>query len=296
MKRLIQNLSSKAFVGATLATGMVAGPVTASADEHEVPVNSGNVSLTIGTDFTTEYIFRGIPQENQGLIMQPYADVTLSLVDSDAYTLDVYAGVWNSFHFDSSVGDNNDPWFESDIFVGAAVGLAEFGIDFGYTKLNGPNTGAEFAEEIHLGVSYDDSDLWGDDFGGVQPYVTVVWEIDGGSDVGSDKGTYFEVGVEPSFTLLDHETYPMTLSIPVTLGFGDDYYEDGLGNDESFGYWQIGLAVAMPLNMVPAEFGAVELTAGVFYLDGEAYEDDFFGVQGGDDDTIYGTLGISLSY
>jgi len=312
----------KTTLAAAAALGMTLGTVHVQAQEEAPAINNGSVSFTIGADVVTEYWFRGIQQENQGFILQPYADVNFALMSNEDFTLDGYFGVWNSLHWGDGTSStpnnppgstgNDDVWYEADFFIGATLGLGDFGIDFGYTNLYGPNAGAEFAEEIHVGVSYDDSELWGENFGGLAPYATVVFEIDGGSDglagAGGDKGTYLELGIEPSFAIYDSADYPLTLSVPVTLGLSlDDYYEfvDAGGNidDDEFGFVQVGAVVSMPLTMVPAEYGAYEVSAGIHYIQaGDVAEADPFGVTSGggfstgDDDSIFASFGISMSY
>ncbi len=296
--------------------GMSLAPAIAQAQEAPA-IKNGSVSLGAGFDITTEYWFRGIPQENQGFLIQPYADVTFSLVSNDDFTLDAYFGTWNSFHWSdgSSTGGNaignDNVWYEADYFIGATIGIDAFSIDFGYTNLYSPAGGVEFAEEIYIGLGFDDSELWGEDFGGLQPSAMVVFEIDGGSDspataVAAEKGIYFQVAVEPSFTVLDSEEAEVTLAIPVTLGFGnDDYYQYtnsvGATDDDTFGFFQIGAVLSMPLDLIPAEYGAYEVSAGIHYIAlgdaGEAIGNSAnFGVNGGDDDSIFATIGISMSY
>ena len=46
--------------------------------ESEGP-NQGRVRLTVGNDITTAYFFRGILQERNGFIYEPYAELTLNL-------------------------------------------------------------------------------------------------------------------------------------------------------------------------------------------------------------------------
>jgi len=323
----------KISLAIAVALGMTLGAVNGQAQEEAPAINNGNVSFTVYTDVVTEYWFRGIPQENQGLIVQPGADVTFGLISNDDFSLDAYFGTWNSFHWGDSTtstpdlanggpagsNGNDNVWYESDIFVGATVGFGSFSVDFGYTWLYGPNAGAEFAEEIYATLAYDDSELWGDSFDGVQPYATIVFEIDGGSDglagfqdaAGSsaEKGIYLELGIAPTFDLTDSLDMPITLAIPVTVGFSlDDYYETvnpttGLLEDDDFGFFQIGAVLSMPLESVPAEYGAWEVSAGIYYLSaGDIAENDPFGVTSaagtndGDDDTIWASFGIAMSY
>jgi hypothetical protein len=275
-------------------------PFIAQAQEMEGP-NTGKVSLNAGVDYYSEYWFRGIAQENQGLIVQPYADVSLNLIENEDYTLDGYFGAWNSWHFQDPTEANGDDdfWYEADVFAGFSAGLpGGFGVDLSYINLYGPSGGDEFAEEIDLGVSYDDSGLWGDNGFALNPSATLAYEIDGGSDSGSNKGTYLGLGIEPNIPL--GADAPFSLSVPVTLGLGlDDYYEDSLGNDDTYGFLDIGLVGSMPLAQDTA-YGDWTVTGGVHYINlGDSAAQigrDFNTIGGDDDDSIYFHVGLSMSY
>lgn len=286
------------------AAGLFAAP--AQAQEEPAPVNTGRVSWTLGADITTQYWFRGIAQENQGFILQPYADVTFGLLGGDDFTLDAYLGTWNSLHYDNPSSDGTvDAWYESDFFAGVAIGLPYgLALDISYINLYNPAGGDIFAEEIDFAVAYDDTDLM-DSLGvpfTLAPYALLAFEFDGGSDAGTEEGTYLELGVEPSFALIDSEDYPVALTIPVTLGFSlEDYYEDATGEDESFGFLDIGAVLSVPLPFIPADYGAWEASAGVHYiLLGDTTEEIAgpagFNVTGGEDDYVYATFGVSMSY
>jgi hypothetical protein len=45
--------------------------------------NKGLVSLSVGSDFTTAYFFRGILQERDGFIWQPYGELGFNLFTAD---------------------------------------------------------------------------------------------------------------------------------------------------------------------------------------------------------------------
>lgn len=301
----LKGLSAGVFAAA------VAAPSVAFAQEatDPAPINTGNVSWTLGIDFVTEYWFRGIAQENQGIIAQPYADVTFSLISEGNITLDVYTGLWNSLHENAS-----EEWYEADFFIGGAIGLpGGFAVDISYVNLYSPAGGTSFAEEIDVAVSYDDTALW-EGFGlegfALAPYALVAYEIDAGSDAlgrAGEEGTYLELGVEPTFALTQSGDYPLSLSVPITAGFGiSDYYETGLGGDDdgedfTFGFLDIGGVVSTPLPFIPADYGAWEASAGVHYIIlGDEAQDisgpQGFNVTGDDDDSIYLTFGVSMSY
>tara|TARA_Y100001933_G_scaffold265265_1_gene338785 strand:+ start:57130 stop:57951 length:822 start_codon:yes stop_codon:yes gene_type:complete len=256
--------------------GAVAGP------------NTGAVSFGMGVDFTTAYFYRGILQENQGLIYQPWADATFQLNDK----LSVYLGTWNSIQ-DNNAGSD---WYESDFFVGANYAVSEcLSLDVSYIWLNTPSAGGEFSQEVNIGLAYDDSALWGDGFDGLQPSFLVGIETSGTSDGfgAGDKGVYYELGIAPSFTVVDSATSPITLTIPVTVGLGSDYYQVSATDDDTFGFVDAGLDFSMPLSFVPAQFGSWEAAAGVHFL---FLGDNTEAINNGSDFEVIGTFGISMSY
>ena len=288
---------------------LVSSPVMAQEEGIAAGPNTGAVSFNLGVDFTTAYYYRGIAQQNQGLIYQPYADVSFQLTDA----LSVYLGTWNSVHSNTGAGTDGQ-WYESDFFVGASFALSEcLTADLSYIWLNAPanTTADEFAQEINLALSYDDSALWGDSFDGLQPHVLVAFETSGGSDGiggGHSKGIYYELGIAPSFVVVDSASHPITLTVPVTLGLGSDYYEIGAGatlNDDTFGYVDAGLEFSMPLSCIPAQFGSWSVTTGVHFLflgdNAEAMNSSAgtlggLGIGGGNDFEVIGTFGIGMSY
>ena len=75
---------------------------------------------------------------------------------------------------------------------------------------------------------------------------------------------------------------------------GDDYYEDPVtGDDEAFGYFDLGLAVNIPLAFIPEDFGEWNFSAaGHFLFLGDSLET----LNGGDDFKALGVFGVSLSY
>ncbi|HEX7010929.1 MAG TPA: TorF family putative porin, partial [Phycisphaeraceae bacterium] len=270
----------KLLVGAIMMT-YAAGAALAQSDEAAAPAaaagpNTGKIHLEMGASVVTEYWFRGIGQENEGLILQPYATVGVDLLENDDFTLGGFVGTWNSIH-DSTPGD---AWFESDFTVGLSAGLSDnLTLDVAYVNLYNPAGGDSFAEEVDLVLSYDDTELAqkfsiplgdGEDpptLGlpfPLQPHVAMAFEIDGGSDAGENKGIYLELGIEPQFSLVESESYPVTLSTPMTVGLSlDDYYENAQGEDDTFGYFDAGLVLSMPLDFVPADYGQWEASLGV---------------------------------
>lgn len=284
-------------------------PTTARAQEpaaavEEAPaVNTGNVSLGLGFDVYSKYYFRGIIQEDQGVIFQPWGEVGVSLYsneEAEAFSsLDFTVGIWNSFHSEhtGAAGSGPDIWYESDIYVGLGFGIVgDLSGSVTYTAYTSPNGAFNTVEEVALGLDYDDTSLWED--AGIEgfslaPSVTIAFETDN-TAFGPDEGIYLQLGIEPSFAITNT---PVTLSFPVTVGLSiDDYYEavEGSSTDQdTFGFVQAGIVASMPLEVIPAEFGAWDLSAGVYFLHlGNNLED----ANSSDDFEVIGKLGLSMSY
>lgn len=288
----------------------------ASAQEEvvieEAGPNLGAISLAASVDWTNEYWFRGIPQEDQGFILQPGLDIGIALYSGDTFSVDAYVGTWNSLHFDAPTGTGTfGCWFEADWYIGLAIGLPYgFGLDVSYVNLYGPNVGAQFAEEIDVNISWDDSEVWGDTgipgWTGLQPYALFAFETEAGSDYGAvvqEQGIYLELGIAPGFTLIESADYPVDVSIPLTLGLGlDDYYQyadvaSGAARDEDFGFFDAGIVASMPLAFVPADYGSWSVSAGIHFLfTNEDFVQGTLGAPNYDEFRIVGTVGIAMEY
>jgi len=314
--------------GLLAIAGLFAAGATFSTAQAQEGPNTGAISLSASLDWTNEYWFRGIPQEDQGLILQPGLDVGVALWSNDEYSVDAYIGTWNSIHLENPTGTkptaanpnrDQDAWYEADWYAGFSFGLPmNLWLDVSYVTLYGPNSGGNFAEEIDVAFGLDDADLWGDTgipgWTGLQPYALFAFETDAGSDNatalattdGGNSGTYLELGISPGFTLIDSEDYPIDLSIPIVLGLGlADYYEyvdatAGTDEDDAFGFVQVGAVASMPLSAVPAEYGSWSVWAGVHVIIlNEDYIENAInpGFSSGYDEVrIVGNVGIGMEY
>jgi len=211
-------------------------------------------------------------------------------------------GIWNSFHDEHTGASDNghgpSSWFESDLFIELEYEPThEVELTIGYVVLTFPNDSLPTVQELEFGMHYHDSAVW-KDLGlehGLQPHVLIAIELDGQTDEGSKEGTYLELGIEPSFALID----PVTLTIPVTIGLSlGDFYEDhdspGHADDSLFGFFDIGFELGMPLTIMPADFGQWEVNLGVHYLKlAEATES--FNSNKKSDEVIF-NVGFSLAY
>ncbi|QDU71732.1 TorF family putative porin [Mucisphaera calidilacus] len=286
----IKNLTTAGLAASALALGLTTS--TAMAQEEGPAINTGAISLEASIDFTHAYFYRGIAQENSGFIIQPGLEVGIALYENDSMAVSGYVGTWNSFHTnDSATG--GDPWYEQDVYVGLTFDIpAGVSIDLAYVNLYAPNAGASFAEEINVTVSFDDSELLGDL--ALNPYVLMSFEIDGASDGDGDSGIYLEIGTDFALEVLQSEDYPITVSVPVAVGFGvSDYY----GGRDGLGFVSVAVVGETPLSFIPAEYGEWSASAGLELLFMTMRANDLgAGVIGSSDLQPILKAGISLSY
>ena len=285
----LPSLSRLALVATVciLSIGLMGGRATAQ--EAAMP-NSGKVSLGAGIDVATDYYFRGIIQETDGFIAQPYLEGSLTLFEGDEglNSVSVNAGTWSSLHSGPSGSDGapGDPqlWYETDFYASLGFGFADaWSADVTYTAYMSPNQSFGTVKEVSFGLSYDD--------GLLGPYATLAVEADGQADGGLNEGTYLELGVEPGLAIPNSE---VGLAFPIALGLSlSDYYE-GASGDETFGFFNVGAIVSVPIAGIPAEYGSWEISGGVNIL---FFGDALKSINGSDDDVVaIGVFGISLGY
>lgn len=265
---------------------------SASAQEVEAieDINNGAISFSLGADVVSKYIFRGFELEEDGLIVQPYAEFVAGIADG----IDIYAGIWNSVHSNTQ-GDNNTKWFEADIYAGVSIGEAVLGVpfalDINYTNYTSPNDAFGQYEEIGVTLAYDDSS----NAVSFDPYALVAFEF--GTDTpGDDDNIYLELGGSFAFELIESETYPVSLEVPLTLGLSlDEFYVDDSGDNEFFGFFSIGGNLSVPLEFIPREYGQWSASAGLTLF---LLNDNAVGLDDGDNENfnIAASLGFALEY
>ena len=269
------------------------------AEEAKGP-NTGRVSISAGVDWTSAYFFRGIKQETEDLILQPYGEVSFKLVENaGALTaLSLTGGIWNSLQTGPTGSDSptaSDPkiWYEFDGYVRLSAVLWEDLTTYAlYTAYTSPNNAFGTVQELALGVSYNDVKLLGPF--ALNPSFLVAFELDGQADAGSQKGVYAQIGIAPGYTFFAESSYPLAVSVPLSVGLSlSDYYEFGTGSDETFGYFSGGVSVSVPLAFIPSSFGKWLIKGGVqmLYLD-----DNLTTINNGDRTQVIGTLGLVFTY
>jgi len=281
-------------VGATLLAFDAAS--ARASDEALAETQGSQVESSIGVDATTKYFFRGIQQENQGVIVQPWVDFVIPLSAGENRSWSLNLGIWNSLH-DGPTGSDGagSMHYELDAYVGVGVDFAEnWSGSVTYVALTSPNSAFSTVHELDFSVSFDDSSQFGGGFSGVQPTVLVVWELDGQSDGGAHEGIYLEAGIEPGLYLILHRKHPLSISFPVVAGFSlSDYFEDATGSDDFFGFVQGGVLLSTPLNGVPARVGSWTLSGGASIL---FMGDNLETINGGDSSELILSLGLGIAF
>ena len=266
------------------------GPANPPANTYDAPgaINTGQFEISAGAEIVSVYVFRGFEVQDDGLILQPYAEVNTDLGDSG---FDLTIGTWNSFGTDGSGSGTNSPsgWLEADFYIGTSYELDQFTLGAVFTGFYSPGGFFGDIEEIAFTAQYDDSaylEEWA-----VNPYALLAIET---RDAGGSEDVYLELGGELGAPFIDSETLPVDLSFPFALGFSlDDFYTSDDGGNEFFGFLKIGAVVAMDLNMIPANYGAWRAHAGI---DLYFTNDDANLLDSGDEFLPVARVGVSLTY
>jgi hypothetical protein len=261
------------------------------------------VSGTWGFDVPTKYFFRGIIQENQGIILQPYLELSYNLMKEEGTLseLNMTFGVWNSLHEGpSGTGGGTAMWYEGDFYLGFSGKVAEkWTVGTVYTAYHSPNGRFATVQEIAFSAAYDDTGLFGESFPKLNPAATLAFETSGQADAGGSTGIYLQLGIEPSFGIWKNESYDLTLATPVTLGLSlGDYYESPVDGDDSFlGFLDIGGVLSTPLPFMPARLGPWTGNFGLHVLFlGDTNEDFNNAIGSGDAVELIASLGMSTTF
>ncbi|MEO0514494.1 MAG: TorF family putative porin [Planctomycetota bacterium] len=279
------------LTGLCLVGGLAAAALTTSSIAQDAPpaVNNGLLTFGVGADVVSTYMFRGIEQEDSGLIIQPWVEVGAPLGDTG---LDLTVGTWQSIHSagTGATGTGASRWYESDLYAGLGYTINDqFAVSATFTGFYSPNGAFADIEEIAFGVEYDDSEIFGDY--AFAPYALLAIET---RDAGGSEDVYLELGGAFSAFFIESEDLPVELSFPFALGLSiDDYYTDGGGDNEFFGFLKVGAAASMPLDFIPADYGVWTASAG---LDLYLVNDDAGLLDSGDDFEIAALVGVSMEY
>jgi hypothetical protein len=287
------------IVAAMLSTAVAAQEATAPSGPSASPAPNGSsagvqpaepadaqaeaaavrpVTITGGVDFTTSYVFRGIPQEHDGFIAQPWFDLgaTIYRGSGAVSSLSVNVGNWHSQH-----SGPTGRWYEADYYASATLAVGRLKPGALFTSYTSPNDRFNSVYELAAVLAYDDS---GSRFP-LSPRAVVAFELQGQADGGADQGRYLELGIRPSVKL----ARALSLAVPVKIGLSlADYYEGPLGNDR-FGFFSTGVIGSVPLTSGSVSW---DIHGGVDLL----WFGDNLKLANGDGFKPVGSIGIGFSY
>jgi hypothetical protein len=287
-----------------VAVALVVGLAAPASAQEPTDPNPGAITVAGGIDFLNTYMFRGIRQDDSGLITWPYADLGLAVYSGDGSlkSVGINVGTWNSLHTGPTGSDNTTNgkmWYESDFYATLGLGLGG-GVSLGttYTAYTSPNSMFTTVKEIAFKVAADDSAYLGR--AALKPYALVAFEFDtdqgrGQADAGLNAGRYLELGVAPGYA-----GSMASISVPVKLGLSlADYYELNVGTadapvfqDNKFGYFSVAGIVTVPIGGTTS-LGAWNVHGGVEF---QALGDTTKAINAGDGSKIIGLFGIGFSY
>ncbi len=251
-------------------------PAAAAAPAQSEAAPVKRLTVTTGVDFTSAYLFRGIPQHSGGTIAQPYLDLGIAL--APGVTANV--GGWNSVHSTAAAGN----WYESDYYASVTFTAGKLKPGVLYTSYTSPADSFATVKELAGVVFFDDS---ASAFP-LSPKVILAFELGSGSaDGGANKGTYLELGVRPTVKLAP----AVTLAIPIKSGLGLNNYYEGPTGDNRFGFFDTGLQLSVPV--VSGKGGALEAHGGVDFM---WLGDNLKLINGGDGFKPIGLIGFTFTY
>ena len=260
-----------AFAAACLAGSTAyAGTKVRESKKIVEPVQESCITGDIGFNVTSNYIRHGIVLENQGFIIQPYADLHFRIYKGAGALTSVTAdiGIWNSFQDRrTSAGrftggrQSTANWFEFDFQTGLTMNFNKLSIGGYFKTYESPASVFQNTYTAGMKVAYDDSDALGAI--ALHPYALVELQLEGTtgnnfrSATSHGRGQYYEVGIAPG-----HTWGALTLSLPVKGGFGSGGFY--LGN-RGFGFIAVGARADYALNFVPACLGKWTIDGGFTY-------------------------------
>jgi hypothetical protein len=255
-----------------------AAPATAAPATAAPAAQGPNIHGFAGSKELTDYITpRGLVVVDKGLVSQPIVGLVFPIGDVGPLKgLTFVGGIWNciaSNQRDPHVG----PWNEMDDFFSlSTTPLAGLNFTLTYVAFNSPNGAFVTEHNMDLMTTYDDSSLWGGNFG-LHPYLDFWYAMAGNSTVilGRSGGTcYFQPGIVPTYTIKLIPDYPVTVTVPTYLSVGPtDYWsfgtapKGGTWGGGSVGLFSTGIDASVPLAFVPSQFGNWSVDIGVTYFD-----------------------------
>lgn len=233
----------------------LAGAACAGVLFTSAPTHAGDfVAGELGLDWVSEYVFRGVVEEDEGIIVQPWLELAFHPGER-AYA---FAGTWGSVHsretwagaHSGAENPNLRAWYEQDLWAGAGFAIADAYLEAYYYAYTSPSGAFAASHELIFAVAYDDAGLLHDDVA-LSPAVDLSIPL-------ADGGAFLGPSVEPSVDLEPTLGAPLAVAFPTAFGVAlGDYY----GGDITYVHLSSGAEIAYSL--ATADYGAWTFRGGL---------------------------------
>lgn len=290
---MTRNIGGLSCTPALALAMLIAFAASAAAQEPADP-QAGRVTVTGGIDVRNAYVFRGIRQDDTGIILGPYLNLGFRVYEGGSVlkALSLSGGTWNSLHSDAagSRGPSGERWYESDVHATLDLTLAG-GVTVGttYRAYTSPNDMFTTVNEMSFRLAIDDRAALGR--AAVRPYALAAFELDtkpgiGQADGGFESGKYLEIGAAPGLTVKG-----VGIAFPARVGLSLGGYYELAGRDRRFGYVSVSSIATVPLGG-RTTLGAWNVHGGVEY---QALGTMTKVINGGDGSNVIGSIGVGWS-
>ena len=252
-------LQAHTLAVATLAalSALMATPVFA---QQPRPVDDEQITVSGSLDVRNAYMFRGMLQDDTGVITWPAAEIALRLRGTDRGGMSARArvGTFNSLHsgWAGSSGLSGKRWYESDVYTTLSVGFGNaLALDTTYTAYRSPNKMFTTVKEIAVKATVDHATVGGT---ALKPYALAAFELDtkpgiGQLDGGFKAGRYLELGAAPGASFRR-----VGIEAPVKVGLSLGNYYELAGTDHPFGFVSVAGIATLPVTRWWNVHGGVE--------------------------------------
>jgi len=214
---------------------------------------------SFGVDYASHFVSYGADVWGGGDEFYGSQDTTFAHVDLGAELPNGFAvtfGVWSDINnnADDTLGGNIQ---EIDVYGGISYTYDALSLGLTYQQWF---YGSEVEHILDVSAGYDDSALWGSSGFALNPSFVTHIRVNG--QPGQEEGAVFVGAVEPAFPLTEGDTWPVTLSVPTSIGFMTDDFQ---GGDGGFGYTSIGATATIGLSAIPIGYGDWSLALNTTY-------------------------------
>lgn len=231
------------LTAAVLTASAQTAPATASAPAmraaaqppaEPAPAPRPHTTVTSGMDAASSYMFRGIYQEDRGVVAPAFLDMKIPLYSGGGRFSAVRAnvGMWNSFHSGpTGAQSRSSAWYEADYYASLTATAGRWSPGATFTLVTSPNNAFNTVYELGASLEFDDSDQRVP----LAPRAFFVMEVAGQMDSGNVPGRYAEVSVRPTRPLGRSGPMAFGLAMPVKAGASlHGYYESGVTGSPFF--------------------------------------------------------------